>query len=233
MGKLYGVSVGAGDPQLMTLKAVDILEKCRVIAVPRTMGESTMALSIVEKVVDLSSKRVIYMDFLMTNDSESLERSYAELAERLCALLEIEDVAFLTLGDISVYSTFGYIGNRIKKEGYDVELCAGVTSFCAAAAAIGESLCLGSEELHIIPFNCSDIEKALELCGTKVIMKTGRKSAELIDLINAKGLSSCTIVVSDCGLDSERIYTSLDDIDAELGYFTIFIVTDREKFDEA
>ena len=64
-------------------------------------------------------------------------------------------------------------------------------------------------------------------------MKTGRKSAELIDLINAKGLSSCTIVVSDCGLDSERIYTSLDDIDAEFGYFTIFIVTDREKFDEA
>ena len=124
MGKLYGVSVGAGDPQLMTLKAVDILEKCRIIAVPRTMGENTMALSIVEKVVDLSSKRVIYMDFLMTNDSESLERSYAELAERLCALLEIEDVAFLTLGDISVYSTFGYIGNRIKKEGYDAKTSA-------------------------------------------------------------------------------------------------------------
>jgi precorrin-2/cobalt-factor-2 C20-methyltransferase len=233
MGKLYGVSVGAGDPQLMTLKAVGILERCGVIAVPRTMGESTLALSIAEQVVDMSHKRVIYLDFPMTNDRKSLDRNHKELAAMLCRELESGDVAFITLGDISVYSTFGYIACRIEQVGFDVELCAGVTSFCAAAAALGEPLCLGSEELHIIPYSCGDMEQAIALHGTKVIMKAGRKAAEFIDLIREKGLSGCTKVVSDCGLDTEMIYAFVDEIDAELGYFTLFIVTDRENFNEA
>ncbi|MBR5683613.1 MAG: precorrin-2 C(20)-methyltransferase [Ruminococcus sp.] len=230
MGKLYGVSVGAGDPQLMTLKAVGILERCRVIAVPRTNGESSLALSIAEKAVDLSRKRVIYLDFLMTSDRERLDRNHGELSAMLCRELEDGDVAFLTLGDISVYSTFGYIACRVEQAGFDVEVCAGVTSFCAAAAAVREPLCLGSEELHIIPCSCGDMEKALGLSGTKVIMKAGRKAAELIELIREKGLSDCTKVVSDCGLDTERIYGSVEDIDGEPGYFTLFIVNGREKF---
>ena len=88
---------------------------------------------------------------------------------------------------------------------------------------------LGDEELHIIPCG-SDIGKALGLSGTKVIMKAGRKAGELIGLLKKKGLSGCTRAVSDCGLDTERIYASVDDIDGEPGYFTLFIVTDREKF---
>lgn len=233
MGKLYGVSVGAGEPQLMTLKSVNILEKCGVIAVPRTMGESTLALSIAEQNVDMSCKRVIYLDFPMTNDRESSDRDHAELAERICRELGSGDVAFLTLGDISVYSTFGYISRHVENAGFDVELCAGVTSFCAAAAALGEPLCLGSEELHIIPYSCGDIEKALELGGTEVIMKAGRKADELMGLIRKKGLSDCTKVVSGCGLETERIYASVDDIDTKLGYFTLFIVTGRENLYEA
>ena len=63
-GKLYGVSIGSGDHELNTLKAVRIIERCRVIAVPRTKGENTLALSVVEKTVDLSDKKIIYIDFL-------------------------------------------------------------------------------------------------------------------------------------------------------------------------
>lgn len=233
MGRLYGVSVGSGDPQLMTLKAVNIIEKCGVIAVPRTKCESSLALSIAEQAADLSGKRKLYLDFPMTADRKEVEKNYSAIADELCGELENNDAAFLTLGDISVYSTFSHIGSLVEKRGFEIEICAGVTSFCAAAALLGEPLCLGSEELHIIPYSCGDIGKALELSGTKVIMKAGRKAEELIELIKAKGLSECTKIVSDCGLADEKVYHSAGSIDSELGYFTLFIVTDRENLHEA
>lgn len=233
MGKLYGVSVGAGDPQLMTLKAVSIIEKCGVIAVPRTNAESSLALSIAEQAVDLSGKRKLYFDFPMTTDRDELEKNYSAIADKLCGELENNDAAFLTLGDISVYSTFSHIGSLVEKRGFEVEICAGVTSFSAAAALLREPLCLGDEELHIIPYSCGDIEKALELSGTKVIMKAGRRAEKLIDLIKAKGLSEHTMIVADCGLADEKVYHSVDSVKSELGYFTLFIVTDRENFHEA
>ena len=189
MGRLYGVSVGSGDPQLMTLKAANIIEKCGVIAVPRTGGETSIALSIAEQAVDLSGKRKLYFDFPMTADREECGKNYSDIADRLCSELENIDAAFLTLGDISVYSTFSHIGSLVEKRGFETEICAGVTSFSAAAALLGEPLCLGDEELHIIPYDCGDIEKALELGGTKVIMKAGRRAEDLIGLIKAKGLS--------------------------------------------
>lgn len=233
MGRLYGVSVGSGDPQLMTLKAVNIIEKCGVIAVPRTKGESSLALSIAEQAADLSGKRKLYFDFPMTTDREELEKNYSAIADRLCGELENNDVSFLTLGDISVYSTFSHIGCLVEKRGFEIEVCAGVTSFSAAAALLGEPLCLGNEQLHIIPYDCGDIGKALELKGTKVIMKTGRRAEELIELIKAKGLSEYTKIVSNCGLADEKIYHSVDISGSELGYFTLFIVTDRENLHEA
>ena len=229
MGKLYGVSVGAGDPQLMTLRAVSIIEKCSVIAVPRTNGENTAALSIAEQVVDISGKRKIFLDFPMTTVKTELERNYSAISERLCTELESGDVSFLTLGDISVYSTFSYIGGIVRQSGFDTEICPGVTSFSAAAAALAEPLCLGSEELHIIPYSSGSIESSLELSGTKVIMKTGRHTQELISLLHRKGLAEHTKAVVNCGFPDERLYASLDDIPEAPGYFTLFIITDRES----
>ena len=229
MSTLYGVSVGPGDPQLMTLKALRIIESCGVLAVPRTGGENTLALSIAGQAACIKDKRKIYLDIPMTNDRKLFEASCADIAERLCAELENGDVAFLTLGDISVYSTFGYIGCRVKALGFSVEMCAGVTSFCAAAASLGEPLCLGREQLHIIPYSCGDIEKALELKGTKVIMKAGRNAGELISLLRRKGLADRTRIISDCGLPGERIYCCNGELPEAFGYFSTFIITDGES----
>lgn len=224
MGTLYGVSVGAGDPGLMTLRAVRIMESCGVIAVPRTHGENSLALSIAEQAANLSRKRKVYLDFPMCRDREALDRNYDETAEMLCGLLESDDVAVPTLGDISVYSTFSRIAKRVEKRGHKVEICAGVTSFSVAAASLGKPLCLGSEPLHILPYGCGDFEKLLDLSGTKVVMKTGSKSSELIALLRKKGLALRTSVIENCGLENERIFGSLDEVTDDLGYFTVFII---------
>ncbi|WP_028518080.1 precorrin-2 C(20)-methyltransferase [Ruminococcus flavefaciens] len=233
MGKLYGVSVGAGDPQLMTVKAVNILESCKVWAVPRTNGENTLAFSIAEQAVDIKDKQIIYLDFPMIRDKQILSENYDRIAQFLCSELKENDVAVPVLGDISVYSTFSYIAERVEANDYETEICAGVTSFCGAAAELKLPLCLGNEPLHIIPYGCKDFDKLLDIRGTKVIMKTGRHSAELADLLHRKGLSEYTSAVENCGLPDEKIYHSLDEVNEELGYFTVFIVNDKEKRDEA
>ena len=233
MGKLYGVSVGAGDPQLMTLRAVKILESCGVIAVPRTKGVNTLALSIAEQAADFSGKRILFLDFPMTRDKAVLSENYDMIASQLCTELEKNHVAVPTLGDISVYSTFSHIAERVEAHGFEAEICAGVTSFSAASAALKLPLCLGSEPFHVIPYDCGELENMLKSRGTKVIMKCGRHWRELAELLSGIGLAEQTVIVENCGLPNEKIYRSISEITDELSYFAVFIVYDREMCHEA
>lgn len=220
-GILYGVSVGPGDPELMTLKAVRIISECAVIAAPITHSENSAALSIAEKVCDLSGKTVIKPRFTMSRDMDVLSESHSRIAEEICANLDGgSDVAFITIGDVSVYSTFWYIADILRERGYEIEICAGVPSFCAAAAAVKAPLVLRSEPLTVIPASCGTLEELCSVKGTKVIMKSGRSIAEICDKLNGKKVYA----VENCGYENQRIFGSLDDIDENSGYFTTIIV---------
>ncbi|MGN1106842.1 MAG: precorrin-2 C(20)-methyltransferase, partial [Huintestinicola sp.] len=118
-GIFYGVSVGPGDPELVTLGAVKTIDKCRVIAVPRTKSESSLALNIISQAADMSGKEIVFIDFPMSRNKSEWEQSHDTAAENICGrLFEDESVAMLCLGDISVYSTFSYIADRVKNKGY-------------------------------------------------------------------------------------------------------------------
>lgn len=225
MGKLYGVSVGAGEPELITLKAVRIIKECSVIAVPRTSGKS-LALSIAEKTVDLSDKKIIYMDFPMSRDRNILSENYSRLAETLCNELARNDVAMLSLGDISVYSTFGYVAERVQKKGFIVEVCAGVTSFCASSARLVIPLVRESEKLHIIPYSRENITDCDFSDGIYVIMKCGHNVAELVDILSEKNLHN-VYAVENCGLPDEKVYRNFGEM-KHCGYFTVFIIEENK-----
>ncbi len=219
-GILYGVSVGPGDPELMTLKAVRIIGECSVIAAPVTHGKNCAALSIVENVCDLSEKTVIKPHFTMSRDKDTLSESHRRIAEELSAYLDGgSDIAFINIGDISVYSTFWYIAQILRERGYEIGICAGVTSFCAASAAVKEPLVLGNEPLVVIPAGCGELEALCSVKGTKVIMKSGRSVAEIRVKLNGKGVYA----VENCGYENQRIFGSLDEIDDNSGYFTTII----------
>ncbi|MGN0666361.1 MAG: precorrin-2 C(20)-methyltransferase [Huintestinicola sp.] len=217
-GKLYGVSVGPGDPSLMTLKAVHILNNCRVVAVPRTAGDKTLALSIAEKNCCFDDKEILYLDFLMTSDKEKLRESHRKSADTMADYLKRgEDVAFITIGDISIYSTFYYLADHITDMGFETEICAGVPSFCAAAAEIKQPIVIGSESLAILPYGCSNFSEICELASVKVIMKSGRNIRQLKKDIGDRQIYA----VENCGLENQRIY---NEIPEESGYFTTIIV---------
>jgi len=166
-GILYGVSTGPGDPELMTLKAVRCLEKCGTVFIPRTKGENTLALSIAEQCVDMSGKNLIYADFPMSSDAQLISENYRRIADKICSELEKGDCAMLCLGDISVYSTFSPIADIVTDRGFAVERIAGVTSFCAAAAALGISLASGAEVLTVIPYSSEELPGLAGRSGKK------------------------------------------------------------------
>ena len=227
-GILYGVSVGPGDPELITLKAVRIIKECEVIAVPRTRGENTLALEIVRDVCDISQKEILYLDFLMSEDRQVLQKRHNEIAGTLLPYLENgKNIAFLNIGDVSVYSTFSYIADIIRENGGQISVCAGVTSFCAAAAEMREPLVQGKNPLVIMPSSCADFEKLLDTVCTAVIMKSGRDSADIKDKLSQKGFNNIN-AVCDCGLDTQKIYRGTENIPDKCGYFTLFTAV-KEK----
>ena len=152
-GTLYGVGVGPGDPELMTLKAVRMIRENEIIAVPGADVKETVAYKIaVQAVPELEEKELLPIYMPMTHDAKELEENHAKGAKALEACLDQgKNVVFLTLGDPCVYSTFSYLQHRVEADGYHTELVSGITSFCAAAARLNISLSEWNEQLHIVP----------------------------------------------------------------------------------
>lgn len=228
-GILYGVGVGPGDSELITLKALRIIEKNKIIAVPRTKGENNLALDIVSKETDMSNKEILYLDFPMTNDKEKLDIYHKKSAEEIKKYLDTgENVVFISIGDISIYSTFGYLEEIVKSEGYKTEMIPGVPSFCAVSSLLDISLTDKKKSLHIIPAVYGDYEKYIDTEGTKVLMKSGSSVKEIKKMLEEKNLLENSYAVCDCGLESQKVFKHMKDIDDKLGYFTTIIVKDRK-----
>lgn len=242
-GKLYGVGVGPGDPELLTLKAVRIIENCQVIAVPGEIPETSVAWKIIEKagIRGLKEKEHIGISMPMTKDKKKLSDAHEKGISDLKTLLnQGEDVAFLTLGDPTVYSTYMYLHHEIKKSGYQAEIINGIPSFCVAATKAGIELGKGAEQIHVIPASYQ-MEAALELPGTKILMKSGReypkvkkiletlvyKSSDTVSIADMNVKEKHVIMVENCGMESERVYDGIENLPEEAGYYTLIFIKDE------
>lgn len=224
-GTLYGVSVGPGDPELMTLKAVRCIEQCPVLAAPQTAAGRMLALDIAKGAVDVSGKIILPLHFAMSRDSEVLKASHAAAADAVRAHLDAgRDVALLNLGDVSIYATYGYLEEILTAQGYAAVRIAGVPSFCAAAARLGQSLTGGMEQpLTIAPGR--HVEQVLAAPGAKVLMKTGRRLPKTLDALRERGLLANSAMVCNCGLPDEAVFPALTDYDPaqDAGYFATIL----------
>ena len=250
IGVLYGIGVGPGDPELMTLKAINTIKACDIVAIPAVSKEECYAYSIVQAVLpEIEKKQIMCTPFPMRKDKEKLVISHNQIySDIVCELLAGKNVAMLTIGDPSVYSTYMYIHKRVIQAGFMAVMISGVPSFCAAAARLGISLGEMRDEIHIIPASY-DVRDTMGYGGTCVYMKSGRKLAELIEVlrttagsdtkteeeadmclsdVNSKGgirKKKMTVYgVTNCGMESERVYRGLDELTEAKGYLTIVIV---------
>lgn len=221
-GKLFGISVGPGDPELLTLKAFNTIQRCSVIA-----GQKS-ALSIVKQYTD--GKELAECCFAMENDMAKRKEARQIAAERIITYLKQgKDVGFVVLGDATTYSTYIYVQAIIVNNGFEAEIIPGVTSYCAAAAAFGIALCENDEPLTIIPSKPSvNIDELLGLPGNKVMMKSGGNLASVLLKLKEDGYEAK--IASRVTMDGERLFDNIEGYEKapEDGYFTIAIVKGRD-----
>lgn len=227
-GVLYGVGVGPGDPELMTLKAVRLIRENQVIAVPGKIAEETVAYEIaVQAVPELAGKELLPIYMPMTHDKKEQMDNHRKGADILERYLEKgENVIFLTLGDPTIYSTFTYLQRIVEEDGFSTALVSGIPSFCAAAARVNTPLVLWQEELHVIPAVHSR-KTDLSLPGNYVLMKSGRKMDQVKELLKKSGRN--VIAVENCGMEEEKIYRGVEGIPDDAGYYSLIIAKEPEK----
>ena len=222
-GTLFGVGVGPGDPELLTLKAVRVIQDCPVIAVPGKRKEDTVAFQIVSQVIpDLGNKECIELEMPMIKASDILAQYHQKGAEQIIECLRMgKNVAFLTLGDPTIYSTYLYIHSRVTEEGYQTKIVNGISSFCAAAARLNMGLVEQSEMLHVVPASYQ-IEEALKLSGVKVLMKAGKKLSQVKQTLREYNCEA--VMIENCGMENEKVYYGLNEIPDDAGYYSLLIV---------
>ncbi len=229
-GILYGIGVGPGDPELLTIKAVKAIRDADVICLPRAEKDKCRAYQIALPVVpELAFKKVISLDFEMTKDEAKLKEMHESFYSKYKELLfEGYNLAFLTIGDPTVYSTFGYIMKLAKKDGIEVEIINGITSFCGTASAAGILISEADENVHILSGQ-GNLDEELKMSGTKIIMKSGKNVSaikdKLVEMENAGGINVYAVI--DCGMETEQIFTSAMTIPDDSRYMMTIIVKEN------
>ncbi|TZE81804.1 precorrin-2 C(20)-methyltransferase [Calorimonas adulescens] len=219
MTKLYGVGVGPGEKSLITLKAVETLQKVDVVIAPTSKEERSIAYEIAKPYI---KGDVVFMEFPMTYSREDIKTKWEENIEKIRKLLnEGKDVAFITIGDPMIYSTYIYILKGIEE--YEVETISGITSYSAAASRLNIPIAEGNEAFAVIPSgDVTEISKALDLFDNVVLMKISRRYKEIVKLLKEKDFKG--YLVTKCGHQDEKISYDLDRyIGEKIDYLSLII----------
>jgi precorrin-2/cobalt-factor-2 C20-methyltransferase len=232
IGTLYGISVGPGDPDLITVKAVKILNRCRHVFAPRAKTKtSSMALDIAHN--HIRPDAAIYdVEFPMTADEEKRAAHWQAQTADVAAVLQAgHDACYLTLGDALLYSTFGHMAHALRDRVPDLTtiIVPGVTSFSAGAAEAGFPLGRRDGMLTVCPVgeDLEPLRKACALTGTIVLMKIGRKLHMVIDFLEDEGLLDTAVLVSRAGLDGRRVEPDLRKLreeDSDVGNLAVILI---------
>jgi len=210
LGMLYGIGVGPGDPDLLTLKAVKVLRRvAHVFAAASSKNDYSLAHEIVKDHIPPSTP-VDQLAFPMTYNPEKLEDAWQANCRRVIDVLrQGKDVAFLTLGDPMTFSTFIYLMRKVRSCIPDarVSVVPGITSFQAAAACAGEPLAEGEEIVSIISGakGGERLKEVIAVSDSVVLMKAYKYLPEILAGVEEAGLRDSCCFISRCGLDGETI----------------------------
>jgi precorrin-2/cobalt-factor-2 C20-methyltransferase len=236
MARIYAVGVGPGDPELLTRKAERILREVPVICAPSANpNDSSYALSIVESFIDRSRQEVIVQTFPMKKNQEDLAPFWEDAARKAAELVRNEkDVAFITIGDPFLYSTFLYMYRILRGKYPDVpvEVVPGITSINAAAIASGVPLAAASERLAVIPaaFEEKDLRQVLLDFDTVVLMKVNRVFDRVYGLLQDLGLEKNAAFIRRVGSAEQEVVFDLETLlGKKLDYLSLLIVKKENR----
>jgi precorrin-2/cobalt-factor-2 C20-methyltransferase len=200
--KLFCIGCGPGDPELLTVRAVDLIKNAEVIFAPTAReGKPSIALSVVEKYIGKFTKTVSLV-FPMVKDKESLRDYWKRNADEIASAVRTgKKVIYLTIGDPALYSTWIYVQRELKRTHKDIEIeiVPGVTSMFAIAAKAGISLAEGDETMAIVPA-CYDLERVkrtASACDNVIFLKDGRYFDRVVEILGEAGFpDSATVAIA-------------------------------------
>jgi precorrin-2/cobalt-factor-2 C20-methyltransferase len=230
-GRFYGVGVGPGDPELLTLKARNVLRRVPVIFVPKKARESeSLAGSILSGLVDNPEQRITELVFPMTRDKGRLRKYWQKAADVIWQHLSGgEDGAFISVGDPLLYGTFIHVLEQLKTDHpeAEVEVVPGVSSISAAAAGGVMPLAVDDERIAIISSAAEDsfLKETLQQFDTIVFMKTDKTFDRIIAIIEEMNLTSKCLFVRRCTTQEEEIVRDVTRLRGRKpDYFSLLIV---------
>lgn len=230
-GTLYGVGIGPGDPELITVKAFRILKESPVVAYPKKrMGEKSYALTVAETFVNPAEKEMLGLVFPMTRDPEALRRKWDEAVAAVWERLSRgKDVAFVTEGDPMLYSTFIHLRRRVRELHPEVRVVSvpGVSSINAAASCLDVPLADGDERIAVVPAteDRTAMKRALAEHDAVVFLKVAKVIDPIIDILRELGLTDKAMVVTKATSAEEEVWRNVEELKGrKLGYLTLMVV---------
>lgn len=224
--KFYGIGVGVGDPEEITLKAINILKKLDVVVLPEAKkDEGSVAYEITKQYMKEEIEKV-FMEFPMLKSLEERREARKRNAMFIQELLEQgKNVGFLTIGDTMTYSTYVYLLEHLPEK-YLVETVPGISSFVDMASRFNFPLMIGEESLKVVSLNPkTDIEAEIASADNIVFMKVSRSFERLKQAILATGNQENVIMVSNCGKENQVAAYNIEELEEEdIPYFTTLIL---------
>ena len=229
-GTLYGLGLGPGDPELITLKALRIMRSVPTLLLPvRREDDESYVWTIARPHLDAERQEVIRLAFPQARGESDLDVQWDRHAVRVLPLLDGgRDAAFLTEGDPMLYSTFLQLAARLRAAAPDlpIEIVPGVSSITAAAATAGQPLVSRGGRLAILPtlYAADELRRTLREFDTVVLLKVNRVLDEVVGVLDELGLADRALLVERCGRPDQRIVRGLRGFAGPVDYFSLVIV---------
>jgi len=216
-GKFYGIGVGPGSPDLLTLRAAEVLRTVDVVCIPRSAADKdSVALKVARPHIPAQAE-IVEISTPMTRDKAVLEREWLRGAEKIAELLQAgKNVAFITIGDAMLFSTYTYLLGKVREllPTVAVESVPGVTSFAGAAAHLNVALSEGTDKLAIIPAvdDPESLRPILREFPNAVLMKVAGQYDAILDILEESGLKDKAVYVSKLGYPDEFVTRDLESL---------------------
>ena len=232
-GIFYSVGVGPGDPDLLTLKAVEIIKAADVIIAPKTeKKEDSTALSIARPFLK-STVEIVKLVFPMVTNTDTWSEAWQSNKEAILDLLKQgKKVVFLTLGDPMFYSTYMYVFRLLKDSGYPIHTIPGVPAFCAIGSKLGLPLAEGNDVLSIIPATMQEeeLDKVLSAVDNVVLMKVYKNFDDIVKKLENHGFGDNAVMISKCGLPDEKISFDLNQVEgSKVNYLSTILAKKKQR----
>ncbi|HOM95313.1 MAG: precorrin-2 C(20)-methyltransferase [Candidatus Methanofastidiosa archaeon] len=234
-GKLYGIGVGPGDPDLITIKAVNTLKTVGAVISPESSkNKGSVAYEIAKKYLR-DDVEIIYLTFPMSYEEDKLKSIWEKNANIIESEINKGKIlAFITLGDPTIYSTYSYMLEYLKKRDIEIETIPGITSFCAICSRINTPLASGNETIAIIPVTKESsgfIFNSIKDFDNIVLMKPSANSVLIAEIIESLNLTGNFILAQKIGTKEEKISNKLGDIKNDIPYLSSIIIKKKGFID--